>query len=521
MPPIVALTLSLAFTVGLIVYDRQRNPRQSLALWLPCLWLIILGSRPVSLWLTWGAPNIGSAEQDMMEGSPLDRNVYALLMLVGLIVLLRRKIAWGDVFRRNIWLTVFVLYCGLSILWSDFPAIAAKRWVKSFGDPIMVLIVLTEAQPAKAVEFVLKRCAFLLIPMSIVFIKYYGELGRVYDYWTGAAFYTGVTTNKNMLGYLLFIFGLFFTSTLIGRFGRTESKSNRNDTLIAIGFLAMIAWLFNVSDSKTPLLCLIAGIGVLLASRHVVVRKYWGSVATVGVLLVAFLQLTFNLYETVITSAGRDVTLTGRTDVWASVIELSSNPLLGAGYNSFWLGERLQHMWALYFFRPTQAHNGYLEIYINLGLIGLVCLLGLIFSAYRSVRDRWEQFSGSEPGDVVERDFARFGMACLVSLVIYNVTEATFQALNLLFILFLVVAMQRPRAKTLATVQVAAAVQQGAPPVPGGAPAVRPASVWGPVRPRKWGHRPAVSRWNVHPSQSAFRRQLPKAPGVPGRGVKA
>ena len=46
--------------------------------------------------------------------------------------------------------------------------------------------------------------------MSVVFIKYLPELGRDYDPWTGWAFYTGVTTNKNMLGYLLFVFGLLF-----------------------------------------------------------------------------------------------------------------------------------------------------------------------------------------------------------------------------------------------------------------------------------------------------------------------
>ena len=131
-------------------------------------------------------------------------------MILGIIVLARRRVSLIEILRKNIWLTIFFVYCGLSLLWSDFPEIASKRWIKAFGDPIMVLVVLTEAHPTQALAILLKRIAYLLLPMSVVFIKYFPELGKDYDPWTGWAFYTGVTTNKNMLGYLLFVFGLLF-----------------------------------------------------------------------------------------------------------------------------------------------------------------------------------------------------------------------------------------------------------------------------------------------------------------------
>src|SRR2546426_11639886 len=100
----------------------------------------------------------------------------------------------------------------------------------------------------RSVETVIKRCAYVLIPLSIVFIKYYPELGRFYDEWTGRAFYTGVTTNKNLLVYLLLVFGLFFVCALLGKGPGDRDSGKRMDVAIAVLFLLMIEWLFEMAD---------------------------------------------------------------------------------------------------------------------------------------------------------------------------------------------------------------------------------------------------------------------------------
>ena len=76
---------------------------------------------------------------------------------------------------------------------------------------------------------------------------------------------------------------------------------------------------------------------------------------------------------------GRDSTLTGRTEIWTHVLWVAGNPLLGTGFESFWLGDRLANVWSI---MPgiQEAHNGYLEVYLNLGWIGvtLLAVIGLI-----------------------------------------------------------------------------------------------------------------------------------------------
>ena len=74
----------------------------------------------------------------------------------------------------------------------------------------MALIVLTEPNPVEALTRLMKRCAYVIVPVSILFLKYYPEWGRGFDLWTGAAVNIGITTNKNALGADCLILGFFF-----------------------------------------------------------------------------------------------------------------------------------------------------------------------------------------------------------------------------------------------------------------------------------------------------------------------
>ena len=104
MPPTLALLLSLAFTLYLFWRDSRQEPRASAAVWIPCIWLMILGSRAVSQWLDPGA-TLQSVD-DLLEGSPLDRLVYLGLIVAGWLVLWKRRVSWRELLQKNVWLTV-------------------------------------------------------------------------------------------------------------------------------------------------------------------------------------------------------------------------------------------------------------------------------------------------------------------------------------------------------------------------------------------------------------------------------
>ena len=454
MPPVIALTLSLTFAAVAWLWVTYRYPQVSRAAWIPLLWLLILGSRSVSQWLQMDNPE---TVEELMDGSPVDRVIFMALMLAAFVVVVRRRTKIAAAIRGNPWFIAFVVFGALSVVWSDFPFVAFKRWFKSLGDPLMALVLVSEAQPAAAVASVLLRCAFLLLPLSIVFIKYFPGLGREYDSWTGAVYHTGVTTNKNLLGYLLLVFGLYCLSMLISRDRDVSRWTRRMDVLAPLLLLSMIVWLFGVANSQTPLITLVVGGSVAIASVSRIVRRHFGTLVVLTLAIGGVLQLLFNLDDVILGAVGRDATLTGRTEIWAEAVALTVNPWIGAGFESFWVGDRLRHMWEAFpVFRPNQAHNGYLQMYLNLGVVGLVLTLGLLGATYSTLRNRLS-LGSPEPGGAEVMTLARFGIGYFVAFVLYNVTEAVIQPLNFLFIIFVVLAMKYSTVPAVADAMASAA----------------------------------------------------------------
>jgi O-antigen ligase len=305
----------------------------------------------------------------------------------------------------------------------------------------MMLIILTEHEPLKAVERLLKTCTYIIVPLSVLFIKYYPTLGRGYSEWTGGAFYTGVTTNKNILGHDLLVCGLLLVWRLTARWrGKDDSGRWIDDIGIPILLLFMVGWLFEKSDSKTPLIGLILSILVFVALGRQSVRRHIGAYLVAGILTFVVLQVSVNITDTLITSAGRDTTLTGRTELWEVVLRMDPRPILGYGFESFWLGDRLKKLQDMYYFKPNQAHSGYIEMYLNLGWVGLLFLVGVIVSCYAKIREMLT--SSSEMTKRVM--FGTFGMAFLAAFLIYNYTEAAFKSLHFLFVIFLLFAIKYP-----------------------------------------------------------------------------
>ena len=159
------------------------------------------------------------------------------------------------------------------------------------------------------------------------------------------------------------------------------------------------------------------------------------------------IQRLFSIESAVLEASGRDSTLTGRTGIWQTVLNEPINPLLGTGYASFWLGDRLQRIWELYPNTPLlQAHNGYIEVYLNLGLVGVALLVGVVWTALRNVQRRLVAVQYST-GNLDDSLFQSFGIAYMIAYLAYNITEATFMGLNFLFIVFLLLAWDFQRSR--------------------------------------------------------------------------
>ena len=180
MPPPLASLLCTLFIIWLLGRDIKRHREVSHALWVPLCWMLIIGSRLPSEWLGGGAIVL-STPTAYQEGSPLDRNVFLILILIGTAILLRRSVAWRPLLTNNLAIVLFFAYTLVSIGWSDFPMTAFKRWHKVLGHVIMALVVFTDRHPERAFRSLFRRCGYVLLPLSVLFIKYYPDLGRGFE----------------------------------------------------------------------------------------------------------------------------------------------------------------------------------------------------------------------------------------------------------------------------------------------------------------------------------------------------
>ncbi len=160
--------------------------------------------------------------------------------------------------------------------------------------------------------------------------------------------------------------------------------------LTLIGAVALSVFILIGSRSFTSISVTFIGIMILLL--FVLSRKFgkmgWVTVFAITAAVISaalFAQnnlLSESLANYMLESGGKDVTLTGRTDIWNQTLANINNreALIGAGYESYWLTKKADKIRYLLDWDFFSAHNGYLETFLQLGFIGLA-LLGFFLAS--------------------------------------------------------------------------------------------------------------------------------------------
>ena len=194
----------------------------------------------------------------------------------------------------------------------------------------------------------------------------------------------GFTTNKNILGQIGVV-------SVILCYILYKHENLLRGKIIALG-MSFLAIVFTVgSQSSTSFLAVLFlfGFGTVLSIDAVFKPMRIGRTISF-IIIMSFLILivgiisTFPEVTTIVPELfGKDSSFSGRSDLWTYLLTFGIrkiNPLIGAGYGAYWVPEsdRISSLYDVFIWLPNQSHNGYIDVFLATGYIGLILLIMIL-----------------------------------------------------------------------------------------------------------------------------------------------
>ena len=319
--------------------------------------------------------------EDIRTSNPINQFVYSSLYVISFIAILPKGRKFIDLIINEKFLTCFLIWSFLSIFWSDVPFISFKRWLQLFGGVLIISTVLLYIESTDEALGYFKAVFIIYIFLTFLSLLFIPEaIAWKFDAWRGLA------PTKNTLGQISFVSLIIWSIALLER-GVVKKT-------VALIFWCLSLALVLGSRSTT---CILTG-GILLyilvlfsiTNRFLkpIVGKFFAIAffLTFLVCLIAIGYWKIEFIESFLSLFGKDITLTGRTELWGRVFDETKNYLLyGCGYGGFWLVDTpiLDSIYREFIWLPNEAHLGYLDILNETGIVGL-CIFFLMVIMYFS-----------------------------------------------------------------------------------------------------------------------------------------
>lgn len=337
----------------------------------------------------------------------------------------RRLVSW--LWQDKLMIALLAVV-GASYFWSAAPEITLRRIVAIAGTTLFAYYMAGRFSIRTNLALMACTLGAAMVASAAVAIGWPAAGIEQGAHHAGA--WQGVFVQKNALGRMM--------AVAIMAFGVLALVMPRHRLALLAGALGAAALLVMSTSATAVLLALV--IVALLAVLPLLRLQATLAVPVAALLLLGALGAGSALAAVgvdVLAMLGRDITLTGRTDIWeACWNKILERPVLGYGYGGFWLGWEGEsaYVWRVTAWEAAFAHNGFLDLALDLGALGL-CVFTLHFLttiAWSLVALRRE----ADPAVVWLPIFMAF-------LLLLNLTESSFlRQNNFLWIVYVVVALK-------------------------------------------------------------------------------
>lgn len=263
------------------------------------------------------------------------------------------------------------IWCGLSIMWSIDPGMTFRRLL------VLYCTLLAAWGTAKQLDLTQLLWLTLVVNLGFLLIGFVSEvLLGTFRPWAGDHRFSG-TLHPNTQG--LNLASLCFASVALVR------QKPQSRLFLWTTFWVGMIFLY-LTKSRTSFLGVILTLGIIWSLSVPFVYKFVTVFVCVwfgSLVMVLFLLIGTDPTQSASDAAlmGREEqaeSLTGRLPLWTELSAYAGNrPLLGHGYDSFWVPRHIDEISSELGWGLREAHNSYLEALLSIGLIGLLLALCL------------------------------------------------------------------------------------------------------------------------------------------------
>lgn len=305
--------------------------------------------------------------------------IYILIYLITIVLLTLRWKKTIFVFSKNRFIWTLLILAIISMVWSFAPEGTRKDSFKLICSSLFGVYLATRYTLKQQIQL-LGVTFGLAIALSFIFavaLPKYGLMGGVH-----AGKWRGIFMHKNGLGAKMVTSCMVFLTLAVG------SKKKCWIYWCGFGLSLLLIFLSASTSSLVNLLMLIAVFFVLrsLYLPYQVMTPTILAITTIGTSFYVWFKENEDL---IFGSLGKDSNFSGRVDLWSLVYDMIwKHPWLGYGYGGFWhgLNGESAYIWLAEPWTPTHPHNGFLALWLDLGLLGLsIFWLGLGISFLRAM----------------------------------------------------------------------------------------------------------------------------------------
>lgn len=319
---------------------------------------------------------------DMSTSNPINQVVFSTIFILSFISLLPRYKTVLNLLNKEKYIVFFFLWCGITMLWSVDFLISFKRYFQYLTTSIVFISVLVNFQDEQTILKPLKYLfrIYVLVTLAVVLVVPQAT-DPTFNTWRG------LHPTKNNLGQTAAISILIF-------YYFTSKSSDIKDRMINLMFLFLGFVLLLGSFSMTNVLIisffliflLIASTGYIFSKIGIGKKLVQLILAAAAIIIFLFIFLASDLIVMLFEIVGRDPTLTGRTEIWVLVLAQSRDSLLtGVGFQAFWIPETMAGLTLFQYWIPTQSHNGFVDIILETGIIGLTFFVLMVINSLRKI----------------------------------------------------------------------------------------------------------------------------------------